>query len=100
MGYSNPTPFGTPGKHTEDELADRLAKLGGLSQVLLSHAPPPNTELDVAAPGVRCGSRKVLDYIDAHQSGCCFCGHIHEGAGRIVNGGAAVASNTGKPGYL
>ena len=101
MGYSNPTPFDTPGEYTEDELAERLAKFASLSpQVLVSHAPPADTVLDEAAPGLHFGSKAVRDYIDSHQPAYCFCGHIHEGEGRLVDLGNTVACNVGKRGYL
>ena len=101
MGYSNPTPFDTPGEYTEHELAERLAKFASLSpQVLVSHAPPADTALDEAAPGLHFGSMAVRNYIDTHQPGYCFCGHIHEGEGRLVHLGNTVACNVGKRGYL
>lgn len=101
LGYSNSTPFDTPGEYSEAELAERLAKFEDLRpQVLVCHAPPWGTELDEAAPGLHFGSRAVRNYIDAHQPEYCFCGHIHESAGRIVRLGKTLASNVGKPGYL
>ena len=101
MGYSNPTPFDTPGEYEEDELARRLARFAALRpQILVAHAPPFGTELDEAAPGLHFGSRAVRDYVDAHQPSYCFCGHIHEGAGRVIELGQTTAVNVGKPGYL
>lgn len=101
LGYSNATPFDTPGEYSEDELAERLARFASLRpQVLVCHAPPKDTKLDQAAPGLHFGSSAVRDYIDRHQPDYCFCGHIHEGAGRVIRLGATLASNVGKPGYL
>ncbi len=101
LGYSNPTPFDTPGEYSEEELAARLARFAGrLPQVLICHAPPLNTRLDEAGPGLHFGSKAVRDYIDEHQPEYCFCGHIHEGAGRTARLGATLAANVGKPGYL
>ena len=101
MGYSNPTPFDTPGEYSEQELGERLEKFAKLRpQVLVSHAPPLNTDLDQAAPGLHFGSAAVLDYINAHQPSWCFCGHIHEAAGRQVRLGSTHAVNVGKLGYL
>jgi Icc-related predicted phosphoesterase len=49
LGYSNPTPFNTPGEYTEEELAARLSKFAGLDPlVLICHAPPKCTKLDQA----------------------------------------------------
>lgn len=101
MGYSNPTPFDTPGEYTEQELGQRLEKFATLSpQVLVSHAPPLNTPLDEAAPGLHFGSKAVLAYINAHQPSYCFCGHIHEAAGRQARLGSTLGVNVGKPGFL
>lgn len=101
MGYSNPTPFDTPGEYSEEELADRLAKYGALSpQVLVSHAPPAETELDAAGPGLHFGSHAVRGYIERYSPAYCFCGHIHEAEGRTVRLGSTVACNVGKRGYL
>ena len=101
MGYSNPTPFDTPGEYTEEELGERLARFASLSpQVLVSHAPPVNTDLDEAAPGLHFGSEAVRSYIEKYQPMHCFCGHIHEGAGRVVKLGSTVASNVGKRGRI
>ncbi len=101
LGYSNPTPFDTPGEYEESEIAERLGRFARLSpQVLVSHAPPQGTPLDEAAPGLHFGSSAVRNYIDEHRPDYCFCGHIHEGAGRIVRLGPTLASNVGKAGYL
>ena len=41
LGYSNPTPFDTPGEYSEEEMADRLAKLAKPKPlVMICHAPP------------------------------------------------------------
>lgn len=101
LGYSNPTPFDTPGEYTEEELAERLSRFASLHpQVLVCHAPPKDTALDEAGPGLHFGSSAVRDYIDRYQPAYCFCGHIHEAAGRRVRIGNTVAANVGKPGYL
>lgn len=101
LGYSNPTPFDTPGECSEEELAARLARFAGLRpQVLVCHAPPLDSPLDEAAPGLHFGSAAVRDYIAAERPAYCFCGHIHEGAGRVASLGETTAVNVGKPGYL
>ena len=101
MGYSNPTPFDTPGEYTEEELGRRLAKFAELRpQVLVSHAPPLGSDVDEAAPGLHFGSSAVRDYIRENQPSHCFCGHIHEGEGRRAVLGSTLAVNVGKRGYL
>ena len=101
LGYSNATPFDTPGEYTEEEISERLAKFADLRpSVLVCHAPPLNTELDEAAGGNHFGSSAVCEYLDAHPPRYFFCGHIHEAAGRVVQIGSMLASNVGKKGYL
>lgn len=100
LGYSNPTPFNTPGEYSEEELETRLANFAGLDPlVLVCHAPPRDTALDKTSGGVHCGSRAVRLFIDAHQPVRFFCGHIHEAAGVETNLGKTVARNVGPQGY-
>ena len=35
LGYSNPTPFNTPGEYSEQELAERLAPFAGIAPLVL-----------------------------------------------------------------
>lgn len=101
LGYSNRTPFSTPGEFSEDQLAERLAKFAGLSpMVLVCHAPPLDTDLDGVKPGQHFGSPKVREFIEAEQPRFFFCGHIHEAAGNEVKIGESVGRNVGKQGYL
>lgn len=101
LGYSNPTPFDTPGEYSEQEIAERLAKFSELEPlVLVCHAPPLNSELDEAAGGGHFGSSAIRAFLDAHPTAYFFCGHIHEAAGRVVQMGPTLASNVGKKGYL
>src|ERR1035438_9465042 len=52
LGYSNPTPFHTPGEYTEAELARKLQNFAGLAPLLLiCHCPPRGTALDQIRPG-------------------------------------------------
>jgi Icc-related predicted phosphoesterase len=101
LGYSNPTPFNTPGEYTETELARRLERLAGARpHILVCHCPPVGTPLDEAAPGCHFGSAAVREYLAAHAPRWFFCGHIHEAAGRTVKIGATQAVNAGKRGYV
>lgn len=101
LGYSNPTPFDTPGEYTEEELAARLAPFAGLDPlILICHCPPKNTALDRAGHGQHFGSTAVSDFLAAQQPGYFFCGHIHEAAGATARIGRTWAMNTGKKGYL
>jgi Icc-related predicted phosphoesterase len=100
LGYSNPTPFDTPGEYSEGELEERLDKFAGLNPlVLICHAPPLDTALDEAG-GRHLGSRAVRRFIDEQAPVQFFCGHIHEAAGRSVTIGRTQARNVGKRGFL
>ena len=101
LGYSNPTPFDTPGEYTEEQISERLSQFANLTpQVLVCHAPPFQTPLDRAGPGLHFGSKAVREYIEQCQPAYCFCGHIHEGSGQSVRIGSTLAVNVGKRGYL
>jgi uncharacterized protein len=101
LGYSNPTPFDTPGEYSEAELSARLAKFAGLTPlILICHCPPKDTALDRVREGVHAGSSAVRDFIEKHQPAYFFCGHIHEAAGVEVTMGKTRCCNVGKKGYL
>lgn len=101
LGYSNPTPFNTPGEYTERQLAERLEAFANLdSLALICHCPPFGTTLDRIRPGVHGGSTAVRDFLAAHQPAHFVCGHIHEAAGAVEQIGKTVAANAGKRGYL
>jgi uncharacterized protein len=101
LGYSNPTPFDTPGEYSEEELAERLSRFASLSPlILICHCPPRDTPLDRVRQGVHAGSSAVREFIEAHQPDYFFCGHIHEAAGAAVELGRTRCRNVGKKGYL
>lgn len=101
LGYSSPTPFKTPGEYSEAELAQRLKKFAGIDRlIMVCHAPPHGTELDLIRRGLHGGSRSVREFIDTSQPEYLFCGHIHEGEGKRVQMGKTIAMNVGKQGYL
>ena len=101
LGYSNPTPFNTPGEYSEPQLADRLQRFAELHPlVLVCHTPPYDTALDQIRPGLHAGSRSVRDFIEKQQPAFFFCGHIHEAEGVEIRIGKTRARNVGKKGYL
>ena len=101
LGYSNPTPFNTPGEYSEAELARRLEKFAGLAPlVLVCHCPPLQTDLDRIGGGRHGGSSAVKAFLDQHPPEYFFCGHIHECGGVKTSLGKTVAVNLGKKGYL
>jgi Icc-related predicted phosphoesterase len=101
LGYSNPTPFNTPGEYSERELAARLSKFSSLKPlILICHCPPQGTPLDRVHEGMHAGSTAVREFIEKNQPEHFFCGHIHEAEGAIVEMGKTKAVNVGKRGYL
>jgi len=101
LGYSNPTPFNTPGEYSEKELATRLEPFAALDPlILICHAPPKSTQLDRAGEGQHFGSQAVREFIDRHQPRYFYCGHIHEAAGVHQTIGRTECWNVGKRGQL
>ncbi|MBM3724674.1 MAG: hypothetical protein FJW40_04510 [Acidobacteria bacterium] len=101
LGYSNRTPFKTPGEFTDEQLARHLDIFEGLKpMVLVCHCPPQGTLLDRAGEGRHFGSRAVGEFIARNQPAYFFCGHIHEAEGAVEQFGVTVGMNVGKPGYL
>ena len=101
LGYSNPTPFNTPGEYSEPQIAERLQHFTSLTPlVLICHAPPHGTALDAVRPGLHAGSRSVRDFIEQYQPEHFFCGHIHEAEGVSIQMGRTRAMNVGKAGHL
>ncbi len=101
LGYSNPTPFNTPGEYSEDTLAARLAPFAELDPlILICHAPPHGAALDRAGDGSHYGSTAVARFLSEHPPRYFFCGHIHEAAGVTARLGPTFARNVGKNGYL
>lgn len=92
VGFSTPTPFGTPCEAPEDQMAAWLAEthakalaLPGIKpgDALLAviHTPPKNTALDRLPGGMSVGSPAVREFLLSAQPDVCICGHIHEAAG-------------------
>jgi Icc-related predicted phosphoesterase len=101
LGYSNPTPFDTPGEYSEEELEEKLEPFKNLSPlVLVVHAPPRGTTLDEIAGGNHIGSHAVRKFVDAYHPQYLFCGHVHEDAGKSDQLGETKAFNVGKQGYV
>lgn len=100
VGYSNPTPFGTPSEVSDDQIAMWLdqahAQVRDLPHLLLvAHNPPFGTTADKVRGGVSVGSRAVREFIERVQPEVCLTGHIHEA--RTVDAvGRTVVINPGQ----
>ena len=101
LGYSNRTPFNTPGEYSEQELSQRLEAFVGLQPlVLICHCPPKDTPLDGVKEGAHFGSPAVREFIEKHGPKRFFSGHIHETEGVECTVGRTRGVNAGKRGYL
>lgn len=99
LGYSTPTPFGTPSEVSDDRLKSWLdgavqADMDWERLIFMPHNPPFGTLVDRVRGGEPVGSRAVRAFIETHQPAVCITGHIHEsaavddlGATRIINPG-------------
>jgi uncharacterized protein len=100
LGYSNITPFNTPGEYSEEEIGKALVPFENIKPLyLVVHFPPLGTRLDEFAAGKHAGSPTLREWVDRVQPLYLFCGHIHECAGRSDRLGATQAFNVGKKGY-
>jgi uncharacterized protein len=100
LGYSNPTPFNTPGEYSEEEIAGALEAFEGKKPLyLVVHFPPRGTKLDQVGSGSHAGSQTLRDWVERVQPEFLFCGHIHEGAGLHDQIGATQCVNVGKHGF-
>jgi Icc-related predicted phosphoesterase len=100
LGYSNITPFNTPGEYSEEEIAQALAAFDGIRPLyLIIHFPPLGTKLDEFAPGKHAGSPALRAWVEREQPAYLFCGHIHETAGLTDRLGVTECRNVGKRGY-
>lgn len=83
VGWSAPTPFGTPCEVPDATLGKWLdavhARAGGWEQLLLVvHTPPYGTRADDLGGGRHVGSPAVRAFIERVQPIACLTGHIHE----------------------
>ncbi|MFZ0036907.1 MAG: metallophosphoesterase [Candidatus Acidiferrales bacterium] len=100
LGYSNITPFKTPGEYTEAQIQEALGAFDNLSPLyLVAHAPPKDSQLDEFAPGQHGGSPTLRAWIAQEQPLYLFCGHIHECAGQSDRISRTQCFNVGKAGY-
>jgi Icc-related predicted phosphoesterase len=118
-GWTNPTPWDTHREEAEDKLKERLMACVELATVrperlvLGLHAPPHDTQLDVAPKIIwesleiqgqdtaHVGSTAVREVIEAVQPLLSLHGHIHEGRGAmrmgrtlVVNPGSSYVEGT------
>lgn len=88
VGGSPLGPLQTPFEIGEREIYDVLNRgyqkcyfKSSAKLVLVSHAPPLNTKVDLAFIGQHVGSESVKNFMEKTKPLAVFCGHIHEGRG-------------------
>lgn len=87
VGYSTPTPFGTPLEVDEATMAAWAEEVLGAAAarfdhvLFVVHTPPWNTVTDRLLSGVSVGSPGVRAAIERHQPAVVVTGHIHEARG-------------------
>lgn len=97
FGGSNPTPFDTPNEFDEEILYEKLSIFNGeLSSenytILVTHAPPINTNADMIESGAHVGSSSVRKIIEECQPTLNVCGHVHESVGMDKIGNTVVVN--------
>jgi Icc-related predicted phosphoesterase len=102
VGWSTPTPFGTPSEIPEATLAawieETYAQAKGFAHLIcVIHEPPANTALDLVG-GRHVGSPAVRAFLERAQPEVCITGHIHESRGE-ERLGKTLAINPGALGH-
>ena len=108
VGYSTPTPFGTPSEVDEATMArwadEVLAQAGAKFRHVLfvAHTPPWNTVVDRLPSGVSVGSPGVRQAIAIYQPEVVVVGHIHEARGEDWIGKSHILNpgDFGRGGYV
>lgn len=99
VGFSTPTPFGTPSEVEEstisqwlDQIRPQLAQFDHVVAVI--HTPPLDTATDRLGSGAHIGSPAVRAFLEEVQPAVCITGHIHESGG-VDRIGETVVVNPG-----
>ncbi|MEK6978908.1 MAG: metallophosphoesterase [Candidatus Micrarchaeota archaeon] len=93
FGKSNPTPFGTPGELSEDEIHTQMQKLPiDNNTILILHVPPLGFFDEVTSPrgNLHIGSSSVRKIIEEKKPLVVFCGHVHELEGMAMLGSTYI----------
>ena len=107
-GGSNETPFNTPGEIQDNKIyGDVYELLANYDyvynkdvpkvRILVTHAPPYNTEADKMENGEHVGSAGILKSIHEFEPEINVCGHIHEAKSLSKIG---ITTDVANPGML
>ncbi|MBD3398126.1 hypothetical protein GF412_02955 [Candidatus Micrarchaeota archaeon] len=90
FGFSGPTPFGTPGELSEEEIYAQMNALPiDKKTILVTHTPPYGV-LDDVGGGVHAGSKSLRKIMEEKEPRVLACGHIHHVEGREKAGETTV----------
>ncbi|RAP48748.1 MAG: metallophosphoesterase [Methanosphaera sp. rholeuAM6] len=97
FGGSNPTPFDTPNEYSDESLYENLSKHAELLSsdsftILVTHAPPLDTNADKIESGAHVGSMAVRKIIEETQPTLNVCGHVHESIGQDTIGETTIVN--------
>ena len=92
FGFSNPTPFGTPGELSEEEIYEEMRKLPITPKtILVTHAPPYGI-LDKVSEEIHAGSKSIKRIMEEKRPLLLACGHIHDQEGKEKVGETTVVN--------
>lgn len=103
IGFSPPTPFGTPGEKDEEffkqTLKNEFIDKAPLD-IFVTHTPPFDTSLDLTNSNLHVGCKAIKDYILSYKPKFSFHGHVHEreGTEEIIKETKSIS--IGKNGYI
>lgn len=91
FGFSNPTPFHTPGELKDEQIYEKISKLNiDEKTILLLHAPPYGLLDEIK--GNHIGSQAIRRIIEEKQPFLVFCGHLHEVIGVVKFGKTLIVN--------
>jgi Icc-related predicted phosphoesterase len=89
FGFSSPTPFGTPGELSEEEIYSQMEGLAiDGNTILVTHVPPHGILDEVG--GVHAGSKSLRRIMEEKSPRIIACGHIHSASGKMKVGETTV----------
>lgn len=97
FGGSNPTPFDTTNEFSDESLYENLIKYSDVLSsdsftILVTHAPPLNTNADKIESGAHVGSSGIRKIIEETQPTLNVCGHVHESIGQDKIGNTTIVN--------
>jgi Icc-related predicted phosphoesterase len=97
FGGSNPTPFDTPNEYADEILYEKLSNYKDVLSsdsftILVTHAPPLDTNADKIESGAHVGSEGIRKVIEETQPTLNVCGHVHESVGQDTIGNTVIVN--------